>query len=63
LRQFLTFLCPSTGYPHYATAGCEQIDKIFYVNKFCLPTTFLIVLRHWIWANPFLGVIWYLNVP
>jgi len=46
------FLCPSTGYPHYATAGCEQIDKIFYVNKFCPPTTFSIVLCHWVCSNP-----------
>jgi len=45
-------LYPSTGYPHYTTAGCEQIDKIFYVNKFCPSTTFSVVLRHWVWANP-----------
>jgi len=33
----LLFLCPSAGYPSYATAGCERKDKKFYVIKSCPP--------------------------
>jgi len=51
LRQFFTFLHPSTRYPRYATAGFEQKVKKFDVIIFVSPPpTFSIVLRHWLYS-------------
>jgi len=40
----------------YATAGCERKDKKFYVIKFYTPSTFSIVLRHWLVGNTHIAV-------